>query len=97
MQRREIIISMSSFVIGGIVVLLLLQQSILSSATSRRHLETICNDIPSVLNALSVDNDSDILLQQQSTSKVLSENDQNELLFGYDLQPTYSQHNLDFG
>ena len=85
MQRREIMIAISSFIVGGIVVLLLLQQSILSSATSRHHLETICNDIPSVLNALSVDNDSDILLQQQSTSKVLSENDQNELLFGYDL------------
>ena len=86
MQRREIMIAMSSFVIGGIVVLLLLQESILSSAaSSHHHSEKICNDIPSVLNALGVENDNDILLQQQSTSKVLSENDHNELLLGYDL------------
>jgi len=83
MQRREIIIAMSSFIFGGLVVLFLLQQSILASATSSHHSENICNDIPSVLNALG-DNDSDILLQQQP-SKVLSKNDHNELLLGYDL------------
>ena len=85
MQRREIMIAISSFIIGGIVVLLLLQESILSSATSRHHSENICNDVPSVLNALGVDNDSDIPLQQQSTAKVLSKNDHDELLLGYDL------------
>jgi len=76
---------MSSFVIGGIVVLLLLQVSILSSAASSHHSENIYNDIPSVLNALGLDIDNDIPPQQQSTSKVLSENDHNELLLGYDL------------
>ena len=86
MQRREIIIAMSSFVVGGVVALLILQQSILSSAASRHHSENICNDIPSVLNALGVDNDIPPQYQQQSTaSKVLSENDHNELLLGYDL------------
>jgi len=74
---------MSSFVIGGIVVLLILQQSILSSAASR-HSEKICNDIPSVLNALGVDNDIPQQLQP-TISKVLSKNDHNELLLGYDL------------
>ena len=77
---------MSSFIIGGILVLLLLQESILSSAASSHHSENICNDIPSVLNALGVNNENDnIQSSTAAASKELSDTDHNELLMGYDL------------
>lgn len=83
-MQREIMIAISSFILG-MLILLLLQQSTLSA--SHHHSENIiCNDIPSVLNALGVDNENDnIQSSTAAASKELSDTDHNELLMGYDL------------
>ena len=81
-MQREIMIAITSF-ISGMLILLLLQQSTLSAS---HHSENICNDIPSVLNALGVDHENDnIQSSTAAASKELSDTDHNELLMGYDL------------
>ena len=82
-MQREIMISISSFILG-MLILLLLQQSTLSASHHSENI--ICNDIPSVLNALGVDNENDnIQSSTASASKELSDTDHNELLMGYGL------------